>query len=105
MSEFAGIADVSGWQATLTALLQDATAAAQQDALAPRLAVVQRLIGFIAASSPHTAEMLALDEIALTTAQALLRQTMTERLAAITARQEALRTFLTEIQTEEGRWN
>lgn len=90
MTEFAGIDDVSGWQATLTALVQEATAAAQQEALTPRLALVQRLIQFIAASHPHTLEILRLDAIALTTAQALLRQTREERLAALTARQEAL---------------
>ena len=86
MSEWSNIKDLQGWTDKLGELLAAAKAAAQQKDLAPRLAVNERLMGFVENSFPNTPEITSLDEIATQTASALLRQTIEERLQFITER-------------------
>lgn len=90
MSEFDGIEGFTGWNAKLNQLLNDAMETAQQETLAPRLAIVNRLTTFMVQSRPNTPDILALDQIATNTANALLRTTIEERLASIAERQADL---------------
>ena len=86
MSEWSNIEDLQGWKDKLGELLAEAREAAQQDELDPRIAVNERLMQFVENSWPNSPEITALDEIATQTASALLRQTIAERLQAITER-------------------
>jgi len=86
MSEWSNIEDLQGWKDKLGELLAEAREAAQQDELDPRIAVNERLMQFVENSWPNSPEITALDDIATQTASALLRQTIAERLQAITER-------------------
>lgn len=86
MSEWSNIEDPQGWKDKLGELLAEARKAAQQEELDPRIAVNERLMQFVENSWPNSPEITALDEIATQTASALLRQTIAERLQAITER-------------------
>jgi hypothetical protein len=99
MSEFDGIEGFTGWNSKLNDLLHDAMEAAQQEALPPRLAIVNRLTTFMEQSRPNTPDILALDQIATDTANALLRTTIEERLASIAERQADLIQFTKKLQT------
>ena len=86
MSEWSNIEGLQGWKDKLGELLAEARKAAQQEELDPRVAVNERLMQFVENSWPNSPEITALDEIATQTASALLRQTIAERLQAITER-------------------
>ena len=86
MSEWDNIHDLDGWRMKLSELLKEAEIAAQHGDLASRLALSSRLTEFIVHSSPNTPAMLALDGIADQARAGLLRVTIEERLAEISAR-------------------
>jgi len=86
MSEWSTIQDLQGWKDKLGELLAEARKAAQQDELAPRIDVNERLMQFVENSWPNSPEITALDEIAIQTASAMLKQTIEERLQTITER-------------------
>ena len=90
MSEFDGIEGFDGWNEKLSELLGAAEQAAQEDDLAPRLAVSRRLTDFVVNSTPNTPEILALDQIANATRSALLRATIEERLQSLAEREGEL---------------
>ena len=86
MSEWSNIEGLQGWKDKLGELLAEAREAAQQEELAPRIGINERLMQFVENSWPNSSEITALDEIATQTASALLRQTIEERLQTITER-------------------
>lgn len=98
MSEWENIQGVDGWRMKLTDLLKEAEAAGQQTDLASRLALANRLTEFILHSSPNTPEILALDGIADQARAGLMRLTIEERLAEISARTGELARLTKEFQ-------
>lgn len=86
MSEFANIKTIEGWTKKLGELLTEAKKAAQQDDFAKRLDINDRLIQFVVKSRPNSDEIKSMDEIATQTASALMKQTIDERIEAITER-------------------
>lgn len=85
MSEFDGIEGYANWQAKLEQLLIDARKAAKQGDGA-REAMADRLVEFIRKSYPNDEVILTLDKIAEEAAVDLLKQTVEERIQAITKR-------------------
>lgn len=78
--------DENDWTAKLRAVLDDAKEAAQDDNLAVRMNVVDRLTSFIEESFPNDARIQALDNIAAQAATGLLEATIDERIKNIAAR-------------------
>ncbi len=85
MSEFDGIEGPVDWHAKLEALLTEAREAAKQDDAA-REAMADRLVEFVRKSVPNDDAILILDKIAGNAAVDLLKQTVEERVQAITER-------------------
>src|SRR3954452_8270440 len=77
---------IDDWLPELKTLLTDARTAAQQPGIQPRLDAAAVLAGFIQESSPQSAEMDNLDELARQTATDLMLATIDERLGAIAGR-------------------
>jgi hypothetical protein len=100
MSEWENIQGMDGWRMKLSELLKEAEGAAQHGDLAARLALSSRLTEFIVHSSPNTPEILALDGIADQARAGLLRLTIEERLAEISARTADLARLTKEFQTQ-----
>lgn len=98
MSEWDNIHGFDGWRAKLADLLKEAEAAAHNTDLASRLALANRLTEFILHSSPNTAEIIQLDAIAESARAGLMRMTIDERLAAISARTGELARLTKEFQ-------
>ncbi len=86
MSEWENIEGLEGWSRKLGELLEDAAKASQSENFDSRLKENQRLIQFTIESWPNTPEMKRLDEIAYEAAVGLMKQTIEERIAAITSR-------------------
>jgi hypothetical protein len=86
MSEWDKINSVEGWSEKLGELLEEARKATQEKELAPRLKINERLMQFVENSWPNTNEIKEMDEIATQAASALMRQTIDERLEAISER-------------------
>ena len=80
------LSGLTDWLPELQQLLADARAAAQQQALKPRLDAAAYLTGFIQESSPQTPDMDRLDDLAAQAATDLMMATIDERLAAIVSR-------------------
>lgn len=90
MSEFDTITGFDAWKAKLTELLTECEAAAAQSDIGPRLAISERLTQFVLKSRPNTPEILALDDVANAARSALLRNTIEERLHALSERRGEL---------------
>lgn len=84
--EWTTLAGVDQWLPELKKLLKEASDAASQQETEPRFAVAALLAGFIQKSSPQSAEMDRLDDMAQTIAIDLMAQTIDERLARIVER-------------------
>jgi len=100
MSEWENIQGLDGWRMKLTDVLKEAEAVAQHSDLASRLALAHRLTEFILHSSPNTPEILALDGIADQVRAGLMRLTIDERLAEISARTGELARLSKEFQAQ-----
>lgn len=85
MSEFDGIEGHAGWRAKLEELLTEARKAAKEDDAA-RETMADRLVEFVRKSVPNDEAILILDKIAGNAAVDLLKQTVEERVQAITER-------------------
>ena len=86
MSEFDGITGIDGWGKKLKELLTDAKQIARQNDIDKQLEMSDRLTDFMHESRPNTPEIKKLDNIAEEAAASILRQSIEERLAAVTAR-------------------
>ena len=85
MNEFDGIEGFDAWRKKLRQLLAEAEAAAANPDAQARFRICQRLTAFMENSRPNDAAVLSLDEVAGKVAEALLDQTIEERLASIVA--------------------
>ena len=102
MSEFSGLTTYAEWNAKLRELLKAAEEATRKDDDDARLSVAARLNRFVLESAPNSAEIVALDDLALDAARALSTEMVGVAVDRIGARTATLRSIAKQLDVVAG---